>query len=147
MASDVEVIGVDSLIKDLRGIAGRIDKKNLVKIIRPGAQIFRKAIIAEAPMRDGYLRKAVRIKVGKGKATDPGATVSTYLAKTYPHKGALVKPYYAWYVEHGTKDRYHKSGRYTGRITPRPFVSRAWEMKVDEVARMILDAIDKMTNK
>lgn len=151
MVSDIEVFGIDKLEKDLSSIADKMTKKELAKLIRPGAVIFQKEIKAQAPRRTGTLQRAVRVRVGRGKASDPAATVETYLAKIYvvPKSGKLVKPYYAWFVHNGTvtsKDkRVHRKGASVGaeRIKPNPFIARAFDAKVNEAARLILDKIAK----
>ena len=151
MASDIEVFGIDKLEKDLSSIADKMTKKELAKLIRPGAVIFQKEIKAQAPRRTGTLQKAVRVRIGRGKASDLAATVETYLAKMYvaPKSGKLVKPYYAWFVHNGTvtsKDkRAHRKGASVGaeRIKPNPFIARAFDAKVNEAARLILDKIAK----
>ena len=151
MASDIEVFGIDKLEKDLSSIADKMTKKELAKLIRPGAVIFQKEMKAQAPRRTGTLQKAVRVRIGRGKASDLAATVETYLAKMYvaPKSGKLVKPYYAWFVHNGTvtsKDkRAHRKGASVGaeRIKPNPFIARAFDAKVNEAARLILDKIAK----
>lgn len=153
MASNdnIEVFGIASLERDLRGIANKMNKKDIAKILRPGAQLFQKEIRSQAPVRTGTLQKAVRVRVARGRASDPTATVETYFAKTYvaPKSGKLVKPYYAWFVHNGTVTskgrRVHRKGASVGarRIRPNPFVARAFEAKVDEAARVILEKISK----
>lgn len=154
-SSDIEVMGIASLRKDLSGIADKMNKKDLAKLLRKGAVIFQKEIKAQAPVRTGTLKKSVRVRVAKGKASDPRATVETYFAKTYapPKGGKLVKPYYAWFVHNGTVTsigkRRHRKGASQGeqRIKPNPFVWRAFEAKVEAAAQAILDNISKSIEK
>lgn len=149
MESDFEVLNVGRLVKDLKGIEDKLTKKKLVEIIRPGAKKLQQEVKAQAPKRTGTLRSAIRIKVGRGKANAPSATIQTYLAKTYQTKKGKVKPYYAWFVHQGTvasnKQRKHRKGASSGeqRIKPNPFVERAFDAKVDEVAATILNRIAK----
>lgn len=149
MASDIEVFGIDKLEKDLSSIADKMTKKELAKLIRPGAVIFQKEIKAQAPRRTGTLQRAVRVRIGRGKASDPAATVETYFAKIYksPRTGAFVRPYYSWFVEQGTKERFRgkkqKKQIPTGSIKANNFVARAFDAKVNEAARLILDKIAK----
>ena len=150
-SSDIEVTGIASLQKDLRGIADKMTKKDLAKFLRKGAVLFQKEIQAQAPVRTGTLKRAVRVRVARGKASDPRATVETYFAKTYtpPKGGKMVKPYYAWFVHNGTVTsvgkRRHRRGASQGaqRIKPNPFVWRAFESKVDAAAQKILETISK----
>lgn len=165
MESDFEVLNVGQLVKDLKGIEDKLTKKKLVEIIRPGAKQLQQEVKSQAPKRTGTLRSAIRIKVGRGKTNAPSATIQTYLAKTYQtKKGKKVKPYYAWFVHQGTvahhgKRKHRKPRLYSGleelaylrqrmtegsvRIKPNPFVARAFDAKVDEVAATILNRIAK----
>lgn len=148
MASDIEVFGIDKLEKDLSSIGDKMTKKELAKLIRPGAVIFQKEIKAQAPRRTGTLQRAVRVRIGRGKTSDPAATVETYFAKIYksPRTGELVPPYYSWFVERGTKERFRgkpKKQIPTGSMKANNFVARAFDAKVNEAARLILDKIAK----
>lgn len=149
MEVDVEVVGIGSLEKDLRKMYKSLNRKDLLKLMRPSANRLVKAIKAEAPVRKGYLRNAIKLKALRGKDTDPFATLMTTMAKTYPHKGKLVTPYYAYFVHNGTVTsdgiRKHRKGASVGaqRIKPNPFVERAYDAHIDEVGSKILEAIDK----
>ena len=145
-SSDIEVTGIASLQKDLRGIADKMTKKDLAKFLRKGAIIIQKEEQAQAPVRTGIMRKAIRVRIGRGRADDPRATVSVYFANIYksPRTGNMGKPYYALFVHNGTAERRHKkTKRPTGMVTSNPFVWRAFEAKVDAAAQKILETISK----
>lgn len=167
MRGDIELENVAELKRDLSGIQAKLTKRDLVKFMRPGATVMRKAVQQRTPARAGTLRKAWRLKVGRGSAKAPQATLTTYLAKNYrTRKGKMSKPYYAWFVHNGTivtkrKRKHHKSTQdlsggqllsyYWGRLTegsirikPNPFVAKAFDANVDRVANMILDNINNM---
>ena len=166
MRSSIEVENIAELKRDLSGIQEKLTKRDLVKAMRPGATAMRKAVQQRTPVRTGVLRKAWRIKVGRGSAKAPQATLTTYLAKNYrTRKGKMSKPYYAWFVHNGTivtkgKRKHRKPRLYSGleelayyrqrmaegsiRIKPNPFVAEAFEANVDRVANMILDNINNM---
>ena len=149
MDLDVEVVGIASLEKDMRKMYNSINRKDLLKLMRPPANKLVKAIKAEAPVRKGYLRKAIKLIAWRGKNDAPSATLVTTMAKTYPYKGRQVKPYYAWFVHNGTVTsagkRKHRKGAAIGaqRIKPNPFIERAYDAQIDEVGNRILEAIDK----
>ena len=149
MDLDVEVVGIATLEKDMRKMYSNINRKDLLKLMRPPANRLVKAIKAEAPVRKGYLRKAIKLVAWRGKNDAPSATLVTTMAKTYPYKGAQTKPYYAWFVHNGTVTsegkRKHRKGAAVGtqRIKPNPFVERAYDAHIDEVGSNILDAINK----
>lgn len=164
-SSDIELVGLGELVQDLERISTKMNKKALAKMLRPGAVIFQREIRAQAPVRTGTLRKSVGIKVGRGKSTDPTATLFTYFRKIYKTpKGKTSEPYYAQMVHNGTvvgtKKRKHRKPRTfsrseerayqrqriaegTVRIKPNPFVWRAYEAKVDAAAQAILETISK----
>lgn len=149
MNLDVEVIGIATLEKDMRKMYSSINRKDLLKLMRPPANRLVKAIKAEAPVRKGYLRKAIKLVAWKGKNDEPFATLVTTMAKTYPYEGKRVKPYYAWFVHNGTVTsegkRKHRKGAAVGaqRIKPNPFVERAYDAQIDDVGIRILEAIEK----
>lgn len=149
MEVDVDVVGIGSLEKDLRKMYKSLNRKDLLKLMRPSANRLVKAIKAEAPVRKGYLRNAIKLVAWRGKNDAPSATLVTTMAKTYPYKGKQVKPYYAWFVHNGTVTsagkRKHRKGAAVGaqRIKPNPFVERAYDAQIDDVGVRILEAIEK----
>lgn len=155
MRSSIEVENIAELKRNLSGIQEKLTKRDLVKLMRPGATVMRKAVQQRTPVRAGILRKAWRIKVGRGSAKAPQATLTTYLAKNYrTREGKMSKPYYAWFVHNGTvvtngKRKHRKridndSQSRRQKIRPNPFVAEAFEANVDRVANMILDNINNM---
>lgn len=153
MRGDVEVVNIAELRRDLSDLRGKMTKKELAAAIRPGAAVMRQAVKSLTPVRTGTLRRAWRIKVGRGSAKAPRATFTTYLAKTYRNKdGKPIEPFYGYFVHNGTvvsnKKRKHRK-RVAGaegrqKIKPNPFVAEAFEANVDRVATMILDNINNM---
>lgn len=167
MRKRIEVENIAELKRDLSGIQEKLTKKDLVKAMRPGATVMRKAVRQRTPVRTGTLKKAWRTSVGRGSAKAPQATLTTYLAKNYQTRtGKMAKPYYAWFVHNGTivtkrKRKHRKPPWYLSRtqllsyywwrldgssirIKPNPFVAEAFEANVDRVATMILDNINNM---
>lgn len=167
MRKRIEVENIAELKRNLSGIQEKLTKRDLVKAMRPGATVMRKAVRQRTPVRTGTLKKAWRTSVGRGSAKAPQATLTTYLAKNYRTRmGRMAKPYYAWFVHNGTivskKKRKHRKppqylsglhllSYYRGimaegsiRIKPNPFVAEAFEANVDRVANMILDNINNM---
>lgn len=166
MASDVEVIGLDEVQRDLRALQEKMTKKYLVKYIRPGANIISKEVKAQSPVRTGTLRQSITLRVGKGKDTDPYAKISTYFKKNYVARGKKVYPFYVKFVHDGTvthtgKRKHRKPRLYSRseerawlrqrmaegrvRIKSNPFIHRAFDAKADEAAKVILDNITKAT--
>lgn len=168
MDLDVKVQNLGELKRDLSRLYGKLNKKDLAKLLKPGASIFRKAVKNRAPVghgpQAGALKRAIRVRTARGKASDPYAAVDVYFAKTFTTKsGKKVKPYYALFVHNGTvahpTKRKHKKprlfsngeerayqrqrlGENTIRIQPNPFVADAFEAEAQRVATVILSNIE-----
>lgn len=159
MESSIEVQNLGELQRDLTALAAKLTKRELVPILRPGAKVMQKAIKQRAPKRTGILKRAVKVKVGKGKATAPYATVMTYFGKVNTKK-LKGDGYYGWFVHNGVvqyqsarnqrkgahsqtnRERALARGGY--RIKPNPFVYDAFEANVDQVVTTILSNIESM---
>ena len=158
MASKIEIVGLGSLEKDLRNLRDKITKKELAKMIRPGANIIKKAVDARTPVDTGVGKKALTVKVARGKKDDPYATLLVTFGKVRMLKGKYngekIRPYYLYFVHNGTvvgvKNRKHRRSTMEARlklggrvgIRPRPFVYEAFEAKAQEVADVILTKIE-----
>lgn len=150
MDLDVKVQNLGELKRDLSRLYGKLNKKDLAKLLKPGASIFRKAVKNRAPVghgsQAGALKRAIRVRTARGRASDPFAAVDVYFAKTFMTKsGKKAKPYYALFVHNGTADRSHKTKKSkpsTGRISPNPFVADAFEAEAQRVATVILSNIE-----
>lgn len=150
MASEIEVIGIDELVKDLRKIEHTMTKRELIKLIRPGARIILNEIKSQAPMRKGTLKQSLRLRTGRGAADSSYASLFTNFKKNYTARsGKLVYPFYVTFVHFGTVTsagkRKHRKGASSGRtrIRANQFVYRAFSAKVAEATRVILDKISK----
>lgn len=155
MESKIEVEGLGSLQKDLKGIADKLTKKDLARALKPGARTFQRAVKGLAPKRTGLLQRAIRTKVGKGKNNAPYASVWVTFGKvnTSKIKGLTKKQqkgqaYYALMVHNGTVvgvdgKRIRSVTRAQGAqlIKPNPFVYDAFEANVRAVADKILNDI------
>lgn len=148
MELKLEVENIGSLRRDLGNLRGKLTKKDLIKYLKPGAAVFRKAVRERAPVgkgpQRGALKRAIRVRTGRGKATDPSANVQVYFAKTYERNGKKTKPFYAMFVQNGTSPRFRKKSKSsTGQISPNPFVYDAFEAEAKRVADMILSSIEQ----
>lgn len=149
MESKIEIENLGALEKQLKGISGKFTKAELVPVLKPGARTLQRAIKALAPKRTGLLKQAIRVKVGKGKASNPYATVWTTFGKVNTKK-LEGKAYYAYMVHNGTivgkngkriRAKWAKAAG-TQRIKPNPFVYDAFEANVQLVADTILREIE-----
>lgn len=155
--SDIEVIGLGSLIGDFKVNAERLNKKDLANAIRPGFRLILKAAKNKAPKRTGTLRKSMRLKVARQPSNVPRATMFLTYSKNYRYKGKTTDPFYRLFVHNGTvnwggKNRKHRvgeadkalaAGQATQRIKPHPFVAEAFAENAEKAASVILDNISK----
>lgn len=113
--AEVDVkVDMGDLLKKLRKLPERVQKKVLVGAVRAGA----KPIIDEArrivPKRTGNLAKSIGVNKRRSKGTIVHFSVS-------PRKGGKYDGYYGHFVEFGTK-----------KMAPRPFMRPAFESKGEE---------------
>lgn len=152
-SSRIEIVGIGALNKDLSGIQGKLTKKGLAPLLRPGIKVMQGAIRQGAPVRTGTLKRAIRIRLAKGPNDAPRATMMTYLAKNYRHKGRRAKPFYWIFIEHGVENYGSQRNKRRGahrkrtrrvdrwRIKPNPFVAQAFEANAQVVTDTILEKI------
>lgn len=154
MEADIEVENLGSLQRDLSALAGKLTKKDLLPILRPGARTFSRAVKQRTPKRTGYLRSSIKVKAGKGKATQPYATMLT----TFGNKKSKKFGFYGFFIHNGVVHYATKRNKRKGahseanrarameangwRIKPEPFVYEAFETNVQQVADVILNKIE-----
>lgn len=150
MASDVEVIGLGDVIADFAKLQDKVTRRDLLWAIRPGARYIAKAIKKQTPVLTGTLRDSLTLKVGKGKDSDPFASIYTHFKKNYSRKGGKKSyPFYVKFVHDGTvthegpQPRKHRAGGAVGRqrIKPNEYIYRAFDESVGEAAEIILAKI------
>lgn len=143
---DIQVQNIGSLRRDMNELAKRLIKPELVKILRPGANTMRKAIIARVPVRRGVLKKAVKVKVGRSPNDAPRATLMVTFADEVKLNKADTKGAYTFhglFVHNGTVERMRKKNRrYTGKIKPNPFIFDAFEAEIQKIADQTLNDIN-----
>lgn len=156
MEANIKVENLGSLQRDLSALAGKLTKKELAPILKPGAKEFQREVKRRAPKRTGALKSAVKVKVGKGRASAPYANLLTVFGKVGKRfKGNNARwgdsAGYGYFVHNGTivdgkgrrirnKQRRIEFG--CQRIKPNPFVYEAFEANVQRVATAILDKIE-----
>lgn len=137
----IEVVGLGELQADLSRIQSKLLRKNLLKLIRPGAQRLRKAVAQRAPVHSGGLLRSLRIRVTRGKNNLPyaGYYVDFGPKAKNPRNGKMVKPYWAIMVHNGTLDKKTRNQR----IKPNPFIYEAYEATSQEAADIVLQNIER----
>lgn len=134
MEGDIKVVGIEEALRNIKALQDKLSRKALIKAMRPGAKEFQKAVKREAPKRLGYLKRSAQVRVIKRKRGESKASAALAVnlnKKTYPWKGSMVKPFYAYYVHNGTP-----------KIRANPFVERAFTSVAERVKELILTNIN-----
>ena len=115
-----KVEGVEEIIRKLRELDAKIQKKHLRTSLRAGAKIIQKQMQADAPEKTGQLRKEIKVRAGRsGKGfVSVAVAVGSKLVKG--------KAWYAAFVDLGhflgkrlrgkfTTEQYHRLSLGVGR--------------------------------
>lgn len=117
MAERVEILGLDKVLKNLKGLEPELKRKALLSGAKAGAGIFKRAIISRAPKKTGALKRGISVaQMSKKLATTSdivGAMVfiRTSGKRTKKQKMAKEDPWYWYLQEYG----YIPSGRWRTR--------------------------------
>lgn len=164
----IKLEGKEHLATQFKITEESLQRKSLLKAMRPGVRDMSKAVKGRAPKDKGILRRAVTIKPLKGRAKDPSAGYYVTFRKIYPHKGGTTTPYYALFVHNGTivtqgKRKHRKPKLYSRseeraymrerlangsvRIKANPFVWDAFESQAESVGdKIITDILTLISN-
>jgi hypothetical protein len=114
------------VIRTLDELAARDATKALQNALKKSGNFLAGRARAEAPSKPRRLKRSIRAR--NAKRDRPGVVVSAR------HRLNAI-------VQHGTKDRYTRSGAYRGRIRPDPFITRTADRYGDEALDMAERAI------
>ena len=113
--AEVDVkVDMGDLLKKLRKLPEKVQKKVLVGAVRAGAKPIIKEARRIVPKRTGNLAKSIGVNKRRSKGTIVHFSVS-------PRRGGKYDGYYGHFVEFGTK-----------KMAPRPFMRTAFENKGEE---------------
>ena len=109
---DIDTSELEQLGRRLYRAQEEFGVRSVEKVFVAGARKLRTPIRREAPKGPtGNLRKRIRAKTYKRGQRPRGA----YAWSAAPHAHLNIR---------GTQERFHKSGKSVGRMTPNPFVDR-----------------------
>ncbi len=154
---EIEVENLGEFKKAMDKAVGKVQRQELLKILRPTARILLTAIKARTPVRTGFLKRTMKVKAMRGKNNFPYAAymVGPGEVKRKDSK-KKDKAYYGIMVHNGTivvpnqrrKHRAYMHQRIAAgkvRIKPNPWVDEAFEQTVRQMADKILnDIADKL---
>lgn len=128
----IEMEGLSAVLQALAQLPVEEAVEN--NAVTKGANVIKKAIIEEAPVDDGYLKKNIKVK----RAKNGEAHIHT------------SKAFYSHIVEFGRSagSKTLKSGRRVtwGRTTPNPFFTRGFEKSKQEAMEATANEIRKALN-
>lgn len=141
---DVEIVNLGRFESDMQRIVDKLERKELLKVLRPSARDMMNEIIANTPVRTGKLARSMAMKPMRGRSDDPFAS---YMV------GPKAEAFYGIMVHNGTivepgKKRKHRRREVIPagavvRIKANPWISRTFREMADQCAEKILTAIEK----
>ena len=129
IATKVEISGLDEIQRNIDAIAKKLSYKEVISILLKGARVVKQAAKRKVGVKTGNLRRAI---LARGLPDRGGYTPTAIVAVDRRKKAAHVH-----LVEFGTKARYTKRGKYTGKMPAKPFLIPAWE----ETKNMVLSQV------
>lgn len=165
---EIEVENLGEFKKAMDKAVDKVQRQELLKILRPTARILLNAIKARTPVRTGFLKRTMKVKAMRGKNNFPYAAymVGPGEVKRKDSK-KKDKAYYGIMVHNGTivvpnqKRKHRKPRLYSNsderaymrqriaagkvRIKPNPWVDEAFEQTAQQMTDKILnDIADKL---
>mgnify|MGYP006417269999 FL=1 len=123
MASGVTIQGEAELLRRMAKLRKPIGAKVLWTAVKSGGEIVRKRGKAKAPRRTGLLKK--EIKVRKSWVNPPDHNRAEAIVGWQASKASRTPAFYGRFLEYGTRERVHKSGKSVGSIRPKAFMKPA----------------------
>jgi len=132
---DIEIKGMDELQRNIDRLSKRLSYQAVGNILFEGAKTVVSVAKTKVRVLKGTLRSAIIAKLlPQGGGYAPTAIAAVDRAKA-PH-GQLI--------EYGSGPRYHKSGKYVGRVKAKPFMRPAWDETKFAVLNKILSDLKKL---
>lgn len=143
MAKHVTIKGDKALEKKLADLDAKVQKKIARSALNKSMTVIQRGIKAAVPSHMKSIRQSIgkRNKKNRRKGVSE-AKVGVNVAK----KGEKQVPH-AHLIAGGTKDRYTKAGKYTGKIIATPFVERGYKASesaaIEKLKQATLEGIEK----
>jgi HK97 gp10 family phage protein len=148
MAVTVKVEGLRELDKALSELPKATGKNTLRRAARTSLEPIVEAARGAVPVASGQLRDSmvVATKLSKRQAAVHRKLVRDTKSSIEMFAGAGSLPH-AHLLEFGTARRHHKSGKFVGSISPRPFMRPAWDAGKEQVLETFKDELWKEISK
>jgi hypothetical protein len=130
---------LNKLAADLRKFKGKITNNEIREMaLLPAADLLNDQLRAAAP--------ATFIRISLGVLSKPGKyPLSVAVGLNYASGSYAANLAYGF--EYGTVDRYHKSGKFTGRLTPAPWFRPTVDANRNQIVTNVINAMSKLVEK
>jgi len=109
------VTGDKQLDRKLAQFEPKLQRKGVAKASRAGAKLVAARATARAPVDSGDLERSIRVRALRRSRVRSGHGVDSG-SKTKHEDVDSGLPFYAQFIEFGTTNRQHKSGKSVGRV-------------------------------
>lgn len=138
MRISMKVINSKKVIQKLNGMEPKVRKKIERSALRKGGQIIAVAAKSRAPVYTGKVKKRIKVRAGKRRKNRLSVVIGT------SQKDFTGDQFYAGFVEFGTKERIHKSGKRVGKVPATHFFEEAVKATSSQVAGVIREEIESL---
>lgn len=123
--AEIIIKGKAEFDRKLRELDFSMQRKDLIEVAKVGAQIIVDDARSRAPRDSGDLAEGIGMRANSKASDIHEGTVDV---------GYNQKQFYGLFVEKGTKERFNKKGKSSGRVTATHFLELALELNRDRVA-------------
>jgi HK97 gp10 family phage protein len=123
--TEIRVLGVSDCVAMLRDMNEKSRKKIVESAVRQAAKLMQQQVVRRTydhklrKERTGLMQSAVRASTSLER--------DTVLGFVTPNRRQGKSPFYWWFLERGTKGRANAKSKNKGRISPRPWVTPAFQ--------------------
>lgn len=120
-----EIKGLEELIKNLNALPDKLEKRVIRRSVRKGANIIKAKAQDYVPVREGKLKKSIKVSGVKAK---PG--VIAFKIRPTGNKKRGVSVFYDRFVENGTS-----------KMAAQPYMRPAYDEAGEDVLNAVIDDI------
>lgn len=124
-----DIKGLDKLIKDLKQLEPKVQKKVVRKTLREGSKVIHREIKSNTvPVDSGDLRKSIKVRAGKRKRN----TISVTIQTSDKENVFTGDQYYGAFQEFGTS-----------KMPGKHYMEKAFNSKEEEAKAKMMDILAK----
>lgn len=111
----IQITGLEELDKYFVGLEDKIQKQALRKAVREVAKFTRVLALEYVPEDTGLLASSIKVRARK-RTNRRSERHVVGIAVNVGEKLFTGQTFYGGFLEFGTKDRFHKTGKYVGKV-------------------------------